>query len=199
MAGQECYECGRWFGVCHCPAIPPMRIENPFAFVEMFEKGNMMLIDKITKNQVTARKNRQTTVATLLTTLLGEANMVAKNAQRDKPTDEEVTAVLKKFLKGNAESQAALRKAIETQEQHHPAYVPKDLLDKLGVAGEEQIVLEAYLPKQLSQDELTGIVQGALTGGVEKNVGALMGFLKARYAGQYDGKVASAAIKSLIG
>jgi hypothetical protein len=54
MAGQECYECGRWFGVCHCPAIPPMRIENPFAFVEMFEKGNMMLIDKITENQVTA-------------------------------------------------------------------------------------------------------------------------------------------------
>jgi hypothetical protein len=53
MAGQECYECGRWFGVCHCPAIPPMRIENPFAFVEMFEKGNMMLIDKITENQVT--------------------------------------------------------------------------------------------------------------------------------------------------
>jgi hypothetical protein len=53
MAGLECYECRRWFGVCQCPAIPPMRIENPFAFVEMFEKGNMMLIDKITENQVT--------------------------------------------------------------------------------------------------------------------------------------------------
>jgi len=158
-----------------------------------------MLIERIKADQVEARKARNTLAATLLTTLLGESKMVAKNAQRETPTDEEVTAVLKKFLKGNTETQAALRKAIDTQEQNHPAYVPKDLLDKIDVAGAEQIVLEAYLPKQLSQDELTDIVQVALTGGVEKNVGALMGFLKTRYAGQYDGRVASQAIKTLIG
>jgi uncharacterized protein YqeY len=163
------------------------------------KEGKMMLIDKIKTAQVEVRKARNTLAATLLTTLLGEANMVAKNAQRDKPTDEEVTAVLKKFLKGNAESQAALRKAIETQEQHHPAYVPKELLDKLGVAGEEQVVLESYLPKQFSAEELTHILAGAVVNGTDKSMGALMGFLKARYVGQYDGKVASATIKLLIG
>jgi uncharacterized protein YqeY len=33
---------------------------------------------------------------------------------------------------------------------------------------------------------------------VEKNVGALMGFLKANHAGKYDGKIASAAVKTVL-
>lgn len=148
----------------------------------------MSLIESIKADQVEARKARNTLVATLLTTLLGEANMVAKNAQRDTPTDEEVQAVVKKFLKGNLETQAVLNKARPST----------PTLERLGDAQKEQQILESYLPQQLSESELVKIVSSAILAGTASNVGALMGFLKANHAGKYDGKLASAAIKSVL-
>lgn len=159
----------------------------------------MLLIDRIRKEQIEARKDRKTVAATLLTTLLGEANVVAKNAQREKPTDEEVQAVVKKFLKGNTETQEAIHKVAGVQEVHNHAYLSADVVDKLTVAKEEQAILESYLPKQLSEDELKTIIKGALLGGIEMGVGPLMGFLKARHTGEYDGKLASSVIKAVIG
>jgi uncharacterized protein len=158
----------------------------------------MSLIEQIKKNQVEARKARKTVAATLLTTLLGEANMVAKNAQRALPTDAEVTAVVKKFLDRNAELQASVHKALETQESHNHAYISSDILNRLTVAKEEQAILEGYMPKQIPEDELLALVQGAILGGVEKSMGALMAFLKSNYVGQYDGKVASSVVKAAI-
>lgn len=187
MPGLECYTCGRWFGVCQCPLEARVLKESE------------MLIEKIKADQVEARKARNTVAATLLTTLLGEANMVAKNAQRDAPTDEETQAVLKKFLKGNAETQAVIQKSIDAQDSHNHAYISADILSKLNLAKDEQKILESYLPQQLSESELIQIVSGAIAGGTALNVGALMGFLKANHAGKYDGKIASAAVKTVLG
>ncbi len=160
-----------------------------------------MLIEQIKTAQVEARKARNTLASTLLTTLLGEANMVAKNAQREAPTDEEVTAVIKKFLKGNSETQAVLHKAAASQEDQHPAYISADILSRLTVAQEEQKILESYLPKipgLLSESELIQIVSAAISAGTPGNMGALMGFLKANHAGKYDGKIASAAVRAAL-
>jgi uncharacterized protein YqeY len=143
-----------------------------------------MLIDQIKTAQVEARKSRNTLAATLLTTLLGEANMVAKNAQRDTPTDEEVTVVVKKFLKGNLETQSFLANGSNPE--------------ALETVKAEQVILEVYLPKQLSEEELVQIVSAAILAGTASNVGALMGFLKANHAGKYDGKIASAAVKAVL-
>lgn len=143
-----------------------------------------MLIEQIKKDQITARKERNAVASTLLTTLLGEANMVAKNQQRDVPTNDEVQAVIKKFLKGNTETQAVLRKSGEASN------------GALGIAMAEQKILEGYMPKQLSEAEIGSILEDAIAQGTALNVGALMGFLKTYFAGQYDGKVASAVIKA---
>jgi uncharacterized protein YqeY len=143
-----------------------------------------MLIDQIKQAQVEARKSRNTLAATLLTTLLGEANMVAKNAQRDTPTDEEVTVVVKKFLKGNLETQSFLANGSNPE--------------ALETVKAEQVILEVYLPKQLSEEELVQIVSAAILAGTASNVGALMGFLKANHSGKYDGKIASAAVKTAL-
>jgi uncharacterized protein YqeY len=154
------------------------------------KENSMSLIDTIKTDQVTARKNREEIKSSLLTTLLGEANMVAKNAGRDKPTDEEVQAVVKKFLKGNLETQAAINKMRPTE----PA------LDKIGNAIKEQAILESYLPRQLGEQELTMIVANAIASNeVEKNMGKLMAYLKAKFNGEYDGKLASAVIKAQLG
>lgn len=140
----------------------------------------MSLIDTIKADQLTARKNREAIRASLLTTLLGEANMVAKNANREKPTDDEVTAVIRKFLKGNAEVLAHA-----------------DDADSL-VASKEKEVLESYLPKQMTEDELWVAVKKAIAEGAT-NVGAVMGYLKTNHAGLYDGKMASTLIKAELG
>lgn len=68
-----------------------------------------MLIVKIKHDQLVARKNRDQIESTLLTTLIGEADMVGKNNGNRDPFDEEVISVVKKFLKGVNETIAIPR------------------------------------------------------------------------------------------
>jgi uncharacterized protein YqeY len=54
----------------------------------------------------------------------------------------------------------------------------------------EESVLEAYLPEQLPEDDLAGIVDEAITatGASEaKEVGKVMGYVMSRYKGRIDG------------
>ena len=66
----------------------------------------MSLIQTIKTAQVAARKARDPS-ASLLTTLIGEAEMVGKNAGRE-VTDQEVVATIKKFIKGIDETLKAV-------------------------------------------------------------------------------------------
>ena len=52
-----------------------------------------MLIENLKEDQLIARKNRDQIKATLLTTLIGEAEMVGKNTGNRSPFDEEVVSV----------------------------------------------------------------------------------------------------------
>jgi uncharacterized protein YqeY len=141
----------------------------------------MSLIDKVKADQLAARKARDTVAASLLTTLLGEVTTLAKNAGREHPTDEEVSATIRKFLKSNTELQS-------------------HLIDValLATAKLEAMLLTAFLPKQMSEDELRVAVKAIVADGAA-NVGAVMGQLKAKHAGLYDGKTASAIIKEVLG
>lgn len=146
-----------------------------------------MLIEQIKNDQVAARKASDKLAATLLTTLLGEANMVAKNAQRATPTDEEVLAVVRKFLKGILETQTVLSKSGADESDA-----------RMQTVRAEQVTLERYLPKQLHEDELMAIVTNAIANGTSADMPGLMAFLKANHAGAYDGKLASSVIKAAI-
>ena len=58
-----------------------------------------------------------------------------------------------------------------------------------------------YLPKQLSEDEIRELVKAAVaqTGASsQKDMGKVMGALKAKYAGQLDFGKASGMIKNLL-
>ena len=72
------------------------------------------------------------------------------------------------------------------------------------VAGEqaEIDIIQSFLPKQLSADEVKTIIQTlvAETGATSiKDMGKVMGALKAKYAGQIDMGQASGLIKSVLG
>ena len=67
-----------------------------------------------------------------------------------------------------------------------------------SLTKEELTILEAYLPKQMSEDELTNVVKTFITdNGLSgmPNMGKVMGYLKSNFDGEYDGGLASKIVK----
>lgn len=142
-----------------------------------------MLIERIKVAQLAARKARQTVAANLLTTLIGEAEMVGKNDGNRAPTDVEVVAVIKKFLKN----------ARETFNFTKDADAREDLAYEIHM-------LEDILPTQMTGEVLRNAVKSIKTeiNAGPKDMGKVMGLLKTRFDGQYDGKEASAVVKEIL-
>lgn len=143
----------------------------------------MSLITQIKAEQVTARKNRNGPMSSLLTTLIGEAEMVGKNAGRE-VFDAEVVATIKKFIKNIDETIKAL--GVEDV--------------RAQAAMDERVVLEHFLPSQMSEQQLTEAVtaiKAELNAG-QKDMGKVMSLLKTRHEGQYDGKMASNVVKAVL-
>lgn len=131
-------------------------------------------MEQIKAKQIAARKAGSAD-ASLLTTLLGEAAMVGKNAGRE-TTDQEVVAVVKKFVKNIDETIAALT----SRNQDASAFLA------------ERGVLEQFLPLQLTELALQHMAKEFAS------MPEFMKHLKENYAGQYDGKLASTVAKSVF-
>jgi hypothetical protein len=102
-------------------------------------------------------------------------------------TDIEVVAVVKKFLKGIDEMLGVITPPVG------PATDAQAKLDKILA---EKAALEAYLPKQMSEDELRAFATAKAAEGL--NMGQIMKALTAERAGQYDGKTASGIVKAAL-
>jgi uncharacterized protein YqeY len=135
----------------------------------------MTLMEQIKVKQIAARKAGHTQDASLLTTLLGEAAMVGKNAGRE-TTDQEVVAVVKKFVKNIDETVTAL----STRGQNAGAFLA------------ERAVLEQFLPVQMTEQAIQNVAAQFTS------MPEFMKFMKENYAGQYDGKVASTIAKAVF-
>jgi uncharacterized protein YqeY len=61
----------------------------------------------------------------------------------------------------------------------------------------ERIILETYLPQQLSAGELEALIMALASELGSTQIGPLMAKLRERHAGTYDGKLASEIIKKL--
>lgn len=145
-----------------------------------------MILENLSQDSLKARKEKDTEKASLLATVISEAKLVGKNAGNRDPTDNEVSDILKKFLKGINETLEILTKN------------GKDTTATL----KEKEILEFYLPKQLSETELAQIIQDIITLLPEKSpkmMGQVMASLKERYPNQYDGKLASQIAKDQLG
>jgi len=90
---------------------------------------------------------------------------------------------------GDAQILSLLQTMIKQRQESIKLYEQgkrQDLVDK--EAGEIKII-EAYLPKQLSDDEMKAAVQGAIAAAGAssiKDMGKVMNELKAKYSGQMD-------------
>ncbi len=148
----------------------------------------MSLISQIKAAQVRARIERSVS-ASILTTLLGEAEMIGKNAGNRETTDEEVIGVAKKFIKNIDETIAVVERADVTDAT----------TSVLTAIRNERAVVEQFLPSQMNDAQLRTAIQdvigGIKTAGEVPNMGLVMKVLKQRFDGQYDGKAASTITK----
>jgi uncharacterized protein YqeY len=138
----------------------------------------VMIFDQMKSDLTTARKERDNAKALILSTALGEMSSKAVMVDGQKVISNELAlSTIKKFIKGIDESLAI---------------VPDDT--KLQ---NEKVVLSAYLPQMLSNEELTKIIQDAIDDG-HANMGGIMGVLKKNHPNLYDGAIASSIAKTLL-
>lgn len=148
----------------------------------------MSLLEQIKADSLSARKTGQKLAATLLTTLYSEAANVGKNKGNRQTTDEEVVAVVKKFIKGVDETITYLNKG-------------DDNIDALNTAIAEKAILVKYTPTQLDEQALSNVISllvDTLPDRSPKQMGTVMKMLKEKHEGQYDGKLASSLIKAAL-
>lgn len=143
-----------------------------------------MLMSKIQAASLEARKAKQSERATILVTLFAEVQKVGKDAGNRDTTDDEAVRIVKKFLKGVDEF----------------LVVAKDetTVTRLQL---EKAVLEEFLPKQADEAALRqaiGDIVSALADKGPKAVGVVMKGLKDRFAGNYDGAMASKLVKEVL-
>lgn len=129
---------------------------------------------------------RLRTIRSILTALTNE--LVATNrTPQDQLTDDEVVAVIKKSAKQRKESitqyEAANRPELAEPEK------------------EELVILEGYLPQQLSKEELRPVVEAKLTElGIEdkSKMGIAIGAVMKEVAGQADGADVKAVVDECL-
>jgi len=112
----------------------------------------MSLKAKISADYIKAFKEKNALGKSLLGTIKGEIQTIEKNQVVENLSDEEVTKILNKFA--------------------------KNLRENIKLASDEKskaelIVIESYLPKNLSAEEIQSKIDGLVASGV-KNMGQLM-------------------------
>lgn len=143
------------------------------------------MFEQMKKDNLNARKEKDTTTSNLLSVLIAEIEKGAKDDGNREVNNKDILAALKKFSKGAKESITALEKAGRDTSE----------------VKQEIEILERYLPKQMSETELRKAIATIVEGLTEKSpkmMGKIMGELKAKHEGSYDGKMAGQIAKELL-
>ncbi len=137
-----------------------------------------------------------------------KAAMIAKDTAKLRGLRAIKAAILlAKTEKGHAEdlNQEAeikvLQKLVKQRRESAEIYKTQNREDLYAIEVEEEKVIEAYLPKQLSKEEVETIVKAIIveTGASSiKDMGKVMGATNQKLAGQADGKTISEVVKSLL-
>lgn len=123
----------------------------------------------------------------LINSAIKSADIDARPSGKDKITDAEILTVLVKMVKQRRDSV-----------EQFSAGGRHDLAD---TELAEIVIIEAYLPKQMSEDDtraaITGVIAEVGAASV-KDMGKVMAALKEKYAGQMDFGKANGVVKGLL-
>lgn len=141
----------------------------------------------VMKEAMKAGDKRRLATVRLIQAALKDRDIEARGAGKT-VSDEDILALLQKMVKSRQESADIYAKAgrtdLETQER------------------EEIAIINEFLPQQLGEDEVKAAIATAIgeTGASSmKDMGKVVGALKAKYTGQMDFAKASALVKSMLG
>lgn len=150
------------------------------------------LLNTLLNDQKAARlqkENKDPVKISLLTTLYSEAVNVGKNKGNRPSTDEEVLAVIKKFVKGVTEN--------------IDIYTKNQAVEALDKAKKELVILQNYLPATVGSQEIEAyassvILEEKLDKKDGQTFGKVMKGLKAKFGSSLDGAVASKVLKDFL-
>ncbi|MCX8470542.1 MAG: GatB/YqeY domain-containing protein [Chitinophagaceae bacterium] len=95
-----------------------------------------------------------------------------------------------------------LQKLVKTRKDSLDIYIQQNREDLAKVEREEIEVIERYLPKQLSEEEIKAVVKDVIAqvdATSAADMGKVMGASTKALAGKADGKLVSAIVKQLLG
>ena len=144
-------------------------------------------INKAVKEAMKAKDERKLSTLRMVNSTIKNADIAARGEGKPPLSDGDLLSVLQKMIKQRQES--------------------VELYDKGGRAElaaqerEEIEIITHYLPKQMSEDEVKAAISAVIAetnaGGV-KDMGKVIGALKAKYAGQMDFGKASGMVKAAL-
>ena len=149
-----------------------------------------MLRDQINdalKTAMKARDERRVSTLRMVNAGVKNADIEARGQGKEALGDEAILGLLQKMIKQRQESIALYEKG------GRPELVRQE--------QEEVAIISAYLPQQMSEAETEAAIAAAIaeTGAASmKDMGRVIGALRAKYAGQMDFAKASAQVKAKL-
>jgi uncharacterized protein YqeY len=144
-------------------------------------------INNALKDAMKARDERRVSTLRLVNAALKNADIEARGQGKGPLGDDELLGLLQKMIKQRHES-------IELYEKGGRAELAQQERDEVAI-------IAAYLPKQLSEDDVKAAIADAVreTGAASmKDMGKVIAALRAKYAGQMDFAKASALVKGAL-
>ncbi len=102
----------------------------------------------------------------------------------------------------DADILALLQKMVKSRQESMEIYDTNGRPELAQIEREEIAIIQEFLPKQMSEDEVKAAIAAAIaeTGAATiKDMGKVVGALKAKYSGQMDFAKASVAVKGMLG
>jgi len=144
-------------------------------------------INNAVKEAMKAKQERKLGTLRMVNSTIKNADIEARGQGKPPLADAELLSLLQKMIKQRQE-------AVELYDKGGRA--------ELAAQEREEIaIISAYLPKQMSEDEVKAAIGAAVAetnaAGI-KDMGKVIGVLKAKYAGQMDFAKASGLVKAAL-
>jgi uncharacterized protein len=144
-------------------------------------------INNAVKEAMKAKNERKVSTLRMVNSTIKNADIEARGQGRPALSDADLLGVLQKMIKQRQE-------AVELYDKGGRA--------ELAAQEREEIaIISSYLPKQMSEADVTAAIAAAMTetGATGmKDMGKVIGVLKTKYAGQMDFAKASGLVKAAL-
>ncbi|MFA6675895.1 MAG: GatB/YqeY domain-containing protein [Bacilli bacterium] len=140
-----------------------------------------MIIEKIHDDNIQAMKSRDSVARGILSVILTKAKLL------------EVELRTKNVLLEDKDVFEIIQKTIKELHDEKEDFQKVNNLERVASIIKQEEILNSYLPKQLSKEEILAIIQGL----EDKSLPNVMKYFKSNYAGKVDMSLVSQIVRSL--